>query len=408
MTNHSESETRPTSPRRRLAVGILVALACCAVAQPPATPLPQPPPRTRRPSPAATPPPVASPVRGDRAPKMQKPPSDSEVLASFGIDTSDAGLLDFLEKGFPATTDLKNLPEKPQDRSQLAVDAMAALAERKSTAAVPLLAAIAQGEIPRGVARLVEMDLARTAPESRQQYEQKAVQVLRYNAVHALGLIGDPRAKPVVLQAFTTEKSVAARVQYSLALASLGDASGLDFLVATINGPTRREAAASARAFFIITGKDFGVSQQTPVRRRKALARQYAEWLQANKAAFRVDPAAVATRRAIPETPTAFEPRTTRDLLKIASNYFDFDNALHSREARARLSGAGKTINKELERLSLDPNEDLDVRMEALNWYYEINRAEAVPVLKKAMRDENPEVVDKARSLLTNVGSDAK
>jgi hypothetical protein len=44
--------------------------------------------------------------------------------------------------------------------------------------------------------------------------------------------------------------------------------------------------------------------------------------------------------------------------------------------------------------------EDIDVRIEALNWFYEANRADSRAFLKKLRKDENPEIVDKANALL--------
>jgi hypothetical protein len=50
-----------------------------------------------------------------------------------------------------------------------------------------------------------------------------------------------------------------------------------------------------------------------------------------------------------------------------------------------------------------DELEDLNIRLEAMNWYYEFNRAAARDAFKRLRRDPNPEVSDKAKSLLEKI-----
>ncbi|RMH27382.1 MAG: hypothetical protein D6691_06155 [Candidatus Hydrogenedentota bacterium] len=341
--------------------------------------------------PTNTPPPT-------NAPELQR-------LRMFGVDPTPKSLIEFLQKGFPQNTDLARLPNDPPERSQLAVDAMALLATARSTAAVDTLVEVARMTPPRGVMQLVEMDLQRTDPQNRAEFREKALRLLQFNAVNALGLIGDPRGLPAVQQVFAQENHVAARIQYALSLACLGDASGVPFLVEVIQQANRRESAAAAKVFYFITGEDFGYTDQTPVKARRTKARLYKEWLRTQYSTFRVDPRAVLQRRLAPDPLQPITPHTTRDLVKLSSFYFDFENKLRSREAREQLARAGKTINPDLEKIMFDEMEDLNVRMEAMNWYYEINREAAKGVLKKLRRDENPEIVEKAESLLEKIES---
>jgi len=332
------------------------------------------------------------------APELQR-------LRMFGVEPATQSLIAFLKNGFPENTDLGRLPNEPPERAQLAVDAMALLATARASEAVEILIEIARMTPPRGVMKLVEMDLERTDPQNRAEFREKAVRLLQYNAVNALGLIGDPRALSTVQQVFAQEKHVAARIQYALSLACLGDAGGLPFLVEVIQQANRRESAAAARVFYFITGEDFGYTEQTPVKARRTRARLYKEWLKSKYSTFRVDPRSVLQRRLTPETIQPITPRTTRDLVKLSSYYFDFENKLHSRDAREQLAQAGRSINADLEKIMFDEMEDLNVRMEAMNWYYEINRDAAKGMLKKLRRDENPEIVEKAESLLEKIES---
>ena len=92
---------------------------------------------------------------------------------------------------------------------------------------------------------------------------------------------------------------------------------------------------------------------------------------------------------------------------ELSAFYFDFNNQFRTFEARRQLEQGGKSHNDDLLRLVNDEAEDLDVRLEAMNWFYEFNRAEARRALRRLRSDENPEVVDKANSLLEQVESDA-
>jgi hypothetical protein len=341
---------------------------------------------------------------GAGATKTPSGPSvgDREVaeLAAFGISQRPADLIRFLESGFPPGTDRTKFPEKPEEKAQLAVHAIALLARAKSSEAVDILLRIAALNPPQGVAQVVEFDTQRTLPEGRDQFRQRAFRLLQYNAGNALGIIGDPRAITVVQQLFNGERNTAAKIQYALTLACLGDSSGVDFLVQVILLENRRESAAAAKVFYFVTGQNFGFTDQTSVKSRRSRARMYRDWWKANKTGFQVNPKMVMARRLQPETPAVVEPRSTRDLLKLSSHYFDFNNALRSRDAREQLARAGNSINAELQKTALDEMEDIDVRIEALNWFYEANRADSRAFLKKLRKDENPEIVDKANALL--------
>jgi hypothetical protein len=142
------------------------------------------------------------------------------------------------------------------------------------------------------------------------------------------------------------------------------------------------------------------------VRARATLAAKYLQWWQQNGQIFKLDAAAVRERRLAPENARAFPPRSTRDLLKLAANYFDFNNTLGSADARKQIGAAGKTLNSDFKRIATDPMEDLDVRMEAMNWYFEANRSDPLDILKGLRKDENPEISDKANTLIEQIAEE--
>lgn len=339
-------------------------------------------------------------------PAAQTPPPDPNdprfALEAHGVKGGKKELIAFLERGLPKDR-LSRMPEEPAEKCQLAIDAMARLAQARAREAVPVLVSIAALQLPKGVQMLMEIDLERTSPQSRGQYQDTALRLLQFNAVNALGLIGAPEGLEVVRAVFVQETNAAARIQHALSLACLGDGSGLEFLVQQIEQQNRRESAAAARVFTMITGEDFGYSEYTALRARRPRARQYRDWLKKNSARFVPNRDEVMKRRLEPRNPVPYQPRNTRDLLKLAACYFDLHNALGSRDARVRLKQAGPALNPELERIALDPMEDLDVRMEAMNWYYENNRSGARALMQRLRRDENTEIEDKANALLEQI-----
>lgn len=94
----------------------------------------------------------------------------------------------------------------------------------------------------------------------------------------------------------------------------------------------------------------------------------------------------------------------------MAANYFDFNNTMGSAEARKTLHAAGSSLNQDFKRVAENPMEDLDVRMEALNWYFEANRRSSNPdpleIYKSLRKDENPEISDKIRTLQSQLAED--
>lgn len=329
-------------------------------------------------------------------------PEEAELRAA-GIEPTPENCLALLVRGLPSGVDPQRLPPRPVEKTQLAVDAMAILAKVRAKNAVEPLIQIARQEFPPGIEQLLEIDLRQTAPEDRSNFRQKAAAILQYNAINALGLIGDRRALSVVRAVYDAETRTAPKIQYALSLACLGDAHGVEFLVQVIGLANRRESAAAAKAFAMITGQDFGYTDQTPIKKRKRLSKEYAEWWRAHGAQLRIDPAAVLRRRLAPEPSSMYQPRSTRDLLRLSSLYFDIDHKKNTVEARERLAAAGSALNPELEAIMFDEMEDLNIRLEAMNWYYEFNRAKARDVFKRLRRDANPEIADKASSLLEKI-----
>lgn len=331
------------------------------------------------------------------------PTSDEYELKVNGISATPESCLQLLRDGLPPHVDPQKLAPTPPEKTQLAVDAMAIIAKGRFQPAAETLLSIARQDFPKGVQQLMDIDLRATSPENRELFRVRATEILQYNAINALGFLGDKRALPVVTSVFEAETRTAPKIQHALTLASLGDARGLDYLVEVINLQNRRESVAAAKAFALITGQDFGYTEQTPIKKRRQIARAYQRWWEENKKTFRPESKTVIARRLAPEAAQAYEPRTTRDLLKLSSQYFDVQNKPRVIAARERLAAAGAALNPDLEKLMFDEMEDLNIRLEAMNWYYEINRERAKDVFKRLRKDANPEVTDKASALLEKI-----
>lgn len=331
------------------------------------------------------------------------PDRAAEDLQAHGIGLSENELLTFLKNGLPSTQDL---PDRPPEKSQLVIDAMARLATMKSKTAVPVIMQIARFDRNIGAFKVVEYDVSKSSLQSRDDFRLRAYRLIQYNAITALGVIGDPQARELIRTILQQETAPGAQIQYAISLALLSDSSGIDHLVNLINLQNRRESAAAARAFYFITGQDFGYTDATPIRLRRTLPASYAQWWAQNRATFQPNPVAIDKRRKENPKLTILSARSARDVLKLAANYFDFNNELGTASAREQLHKAGRAWNSEFEKIANDPNEDLDVRMEAMNWYFEANRADPLGIFRKLRRDENPEIVDKANTLLQQIAEE--
>lgn len=331
----------------------------------------------------------------------------TQDLKAHGVEVDEQSLINFLENGLAK---MEALPARPLEKSQLLIDAMAKLSNMRSAAAVPIISRIARFDNTVKSFKIVEYDVSKTTSQSREDFRQRAYRLVQFNAVNALSLIGNPESADIVRNVLAQERTAGAQIQYAICLASLGDTSGVDYLVALINMRNRKESAAAAKAFFFITGEDFGYTEDSPVRARAALAPRYSEWWQHYRQTFRVNPEAVRERRLNANAPKVAAARSTRDLLKLAANYFDFNNTLGSADARKTLNAAGSSLNAEFKKVALNQMEDLDVRMEALNWYFEANRRSAntdpMEIYKPLRKDENPEIADKVATLLSQLTED--
>lgn len=367
--------------------------------------------------------PIGSSAKGNipkRAGKKAKVPAKAyktdieRRLDLAGLPTTDEALLRWMTEGLNGGQSLRQSPDLPKEHAQLGVDAIALFGVHRCTESVPTLIEIAAGRIPVGLAQLIEMDIMRMVSDERELYRTKATKIFQYNAVVSLGLIGDTRALPVVMASFRGEESAAARLQFANSVVLLGGIEGLDWLVTAVGSDEKRLSTAAARCIYILTGEDFGLTAVTSLAKRKTIAEKYTRWWKGARSSFQLDLHSVEMRRNAPVLESHGDESTLRGRLRVCSQYVDPKSLSKSPQYRSQLIGAGTAINHDLETLILDKYEDVDIRMEALNVYYEINRqtsrtrATMRKFLEKAGNVADHEVAEKARLLKLTLESDYK
>lgn len=344
------------------------------------------------------------------------PTGAEERLALAGLPTTTSGILNWLNAGLNSGQDLTTqYSEKlPKERTQLGVDAIAVLGMKRSNTCVPILVEICTGRLPLGLTQLVEIDIMNTVSDEREPFRTQVVRIYKYNAAIALGDIGDNRALPVVISAFQNEASPSAKMQIALSVALLGSSDSLDWLVSIIGSEDKRIGFAASRMFYFITGQDFGLTLSNSNKKRKAIIPKYTDWWNSNKNSFIPDQVSIRARRSTPPLETRNIDNSLRGQLKMCTNYADFKNFEKITQIRENLKNRGSSINRELEGIIFDDMEDVDVRMEALNIYYDNNthssqgRAGIKKYLDKAMRLNDSEVAEKAKLLKLSMETDYK
>jgi hypothetical protein len=332
-----------------------------------------------------------------------QPQTNLEILAAHNIRPSASSLIGFLQSGMAALPRQAAMPEFPTEKTQLLILAMEELGKARERRAVDVLLDIAQGKLSEGVEQLIQYDLARLPSEQQATRRQLFVDLLRYNAVNALGLIGDQRALPVVERLTTEETNARVKCRYILALACLGGSPDIDFLIAQMKRANQLESVAAARVFFLITGVSYRLTPTTPLKARSLAAGQYETWWKENRETFSVSPSAVIRRRLTPSAEPKKALTSVQNLLDAATHIPDINGQYQSYEARQQLDKLGPSMLPELEKIVRDDMEDLRIRRLAIIYYVQLRGKKAKGTLKKLRKDENPEISQLANSLLRDL-----
>ena len=78
-------------------------------------------------------------------------------------------------------------------------------------------------------------------------------------------------------------------------------------------------------------------------------------------------------------------------------------------DAREQLANLGTGVIRQMRLYCLDPEEDLNIRMEALRRYSQMApRDDVEKVLKKTRKDDNPEIRDLSKNLIEQLKRKSK
>jgi len=334
------------------------------------------------------------------SPAVAQEKTSSRILKNMGVSTAPADLVAFIENGPSRPLDPQKLAENAIPFTQLLIMAMQELAEIQYAPAVPVLIRTASGDFPRGQTAFIDYDCRDLPPSSQEGKKKTYQQFLIFNAINALGLIGDPSALPTLKEVFDSSSAEYMKINAALAMASLDYGGGVSYIVKKTREKNRALAAESCRALSAITGLELDYAPYTPVVRRERTIARVNKWWEQNKNTFRPNGEEIRKRRLSKVTPIPPRLSSMRELVMAAANYDDVDNKLMSLDAREKLASMGVTILPHLLPFCTDPEENLNIRMEALRHYVQLGNAEEVnAVLKKAKKDKNPEIKELVRTL---------
>jgi len=331
---------------------------------------------------------------------MAQEKTSSRILKSMGISTAPADLVAFIENGPSSPLDPQKLAENAVPFTQLIIMAMQELAEIQYAPAVPVLIRTASGDFTKGQITFIDYDCRDLPPSSQVGKKKTYQQFLIFNAVNALGLIGDPSALPTLKDVFDSSSAEYMKINAALAMASLDYGGGVSYVIKNTADKNRALAAESCRALSAISGLELHYGPYTPIVRRERRIAKVKNWWEKNKNTFHPNGEEIRKRRLSKVTPIPPRLSSMRELLMSAANYEDVDNKFMSMDAREKLASMGVNILPQLLPFCTDPEEDLNIRMEALRRYVQLGNAEGVnAVLKKAKKDKNPEIRELAKTL---------
>lgn len=340
---------------------------------------------------------LKAPAQGVNEPKRAV---QVEYLENHMVPPTPEGMLRFMNNGFPPDVNWGAMPEFPASKTDVYLYALQELGRRRHQPAFDTVSALARGETNPGLDRIIVRDMGAYRERERRQREAVLRGAVRYNAIVALGLLGDERAVPMLNDMFGQISDDRWRIQIALALATLGDGSQVGYLVELVKRKNQEESVAAHETLRLITGKDWGYERTTSVMMRDKLANDVALWWLGAASSFQPEPQEIIRRRYFePDTRWPL-PVSLRDMLRSASRFPDPEKRFHADYARGVLDRMGASRVNEIREVAMDEWEDVMVRREAMRRVADIEKKDSKAMLKKLRKDKNPEVAEMAKSLL--------
>ena len=335
--------------------------------------------------------------------------NDVALLAAHGVADGPGPIQAFLENGFSPGKNLADPPEEPAVRSALVVSAMAVASLRRYGGALQALERLARDDLAPGLERIVDHD-ARAALSSVTDQRRAGIRdTLRFNAIHALGVMGDPRSAPFLKRAFDAERVLANKINLGLALAACGDGSALRFLIRTLDDDNSQAAAQAAEAVRLITGRHWALTDQSSHARKRGARREADAWLSDNRN-FVPNREAVRQRRLYAPDPPRLPlpPTSLLDWIVIGTKSPELSGEYTRLNAFQQVMSSDAMAMEPLSAIIVDEMEDIDIRLFAMRAYAAIVRLEknfasmkapALDLLRQATRSDDDQVATMARSL---------
>lgn len=325
----------------------------------------------------------------------------TEVLLTHGINTDVPSLIAFLENGFPEQSLRRGLPENPKEKTTVANAAIQELGFRQAPEAAPFLLRIVQGEKTKGITDVITRDTETLPLVSKETASLYFQNVLRFNAMVALGLLGDPVVGEGLYAVLQAQQNYAFEIEGAVALGLLGDSRALEILSAQIDSSKSEELHIAFQAVFFLTGRNYDVSQTASLAKRREAVSQFQSWYKENNATWKPDREGILRRREVGMLISNPPMGTIRGALRATKEFGNYDVRY---TGRTFLRNKGNGIWEEYKLISLDPLEELDIRVAAMEWYAASAPKEAKKDFKKLEeKDENPEIRKKAQSLLEDI-----
>lgn len=353
------------------------------------------------PTPAPTPVPVATTLDGF-------PFSDArasarrQILLSHGINPDGPSLRRFLTEGLPASVLSRPLPQDPEFKADVVLAAIEEIGIRQDLGSAPLLRQLIAREAVPGARATLQIDLERVPVDMIAGTRDRYVRLFSLDAMIAAGLANDTEAAPAILRLIQSETGSRFTTQGAIALALLGRPEGIAPVAALAEKVESGESIAAFETLYVVTGRNYGITAQSSMAKRRAAVKQLLEWLRVEGNSFVPDRKAVLRRRlaALPAPPQP-DPASLRGALRRSVDATDQRGRIAARVLLGDLVRANGTA--EFRALAEDPMEDTDIRGEALRWLAASEPKAARKTLKRLRSAEEPELAEMARTLLEKI-----
>jgi hypothetical protein len=324
-----------------------------------------------------------------------------EVLLSHGVNLDSPSLLLFLETGFPEAARRRGLPEGPEIKSNVVNAAIQELGFLQNPEATNLLLKIYRGQLPNGINNILGMDTEVLPLDARALAQRSYKNNLRFNALVALGYLNDSTPVLPIREQLLSETDNSYILEGSITLALLGDPKSLEILLERFSKTDEPRFHLAFEVIFHLTGRNYDVSEFASKSRKEKALQDFREWYSTEGASWVPERDAILRRREnglILSTPPA---GSLRGALRATKNFSDYDARY---AGRTFLRNRAKSQVPELQIVSNDPAEELDIRTAAMEWFAATEPDDARSDLKKLQKnDENPEIRQKAQSLLLEI-----